>query len=271
MSATDIITRYCASLDTQLIELAEILKNAAEGVTSITSALVTLHGELHRMGGAALCMGYSHFGNRIKSFERDVEATILSEIEPERELLGIYFEEIATIARLAEHVQPKNSLLLRQKKLESQSALKPAVNMIRTAQKDVLQSQRVLFADDDASIRDLMQDILVSLQVEAVATACDGEELLNKAPDFSPTIIITDWHMLPCDGMQVLSRIRSGEAGIDKQTPVIFLTSERTLSEVQHVISSGADQFLVKPFSMRTVERVLKDAGVQSIGSYAHG
>ena len=120
---------------------------------------------------------------------------------------------------------------------------------------EVARKQRILFADDDVSIRMLMREILISLGVPQVQVVASGAELLETAPLFDPTIIITDWLMKPVDGLEFLRSVRQGKAGIAKDTAVIFLTSQKSVEKVQTVIGEGVDHFLVKPFTHNLVAR----------------
>lgn len=106
-------------------------------------------------------------------------------------------------------------------------------------------SNKVLVVDDERAIADIIK---FNLEKEGyqVETAYDGEEGLEKIKSFQPNLVVLDIMMPKKDGFQVLKEIRA-----KLQTPVIMLTAKE--EEVDKVLGLelGADDYVVKPFSMR--------------------
>ena len=119
---------------------------------------------------------------------------------------------------------------------------------------------RVLIAEDDAGIRDLLHD-LIARQGQAVALARDGEEAWSLFKDQGADVIISDWLMPKVEGPELCRRVREYDA---PYTYFIMLTA---LGDQQHHLTgrkSGADDYLAKPFDvedlaarMVTAERVI--------------
>jgi two-component system response regulator VicR len=106
-------------------------------------------------------------------------------------------------------------------------------------------SNKILVIDDERAIADIIK---FNLEKEGhnVETAADGEEGVEKVFKFNPDLVLLDIMMPKKDGFQVLKEIRA-----KLQTPVIMLTAKE--EEVDKVLGLelGADDYVVKPFSMR--------------------
>jgi len=120
---------------------------------------------------------------------------------------------------------------------------------------------RVLIAEDDAGIRDLLHD-LIERQGQSVTLARDGDEAWNLFQANGADVIISDWLMPRVEGPELCRRVREADA---PYTYFIMLTA---LGDQQHHLTgrqSGADDYLAKPFDMEdlaarmvTADRVIK-------------
>ncbi len=103
---------------------------------------------------------------------------------------------------------------------------------------------RILFAEDE---RDLNKIVTKKLEREgySVDSCYDGAEAIDylMAADYDGVIL--DIMMPKADGFQVLSALR--KAG--KTTPVLFLTARDSVVDRVKGLDSGANDYLVKPFS----------------------
>lgn len=108
-------------------------------------------------------------------------------------------------------------------------------------------SDRVLVADDDADILDVVR---VNLELEGfeVDTAMDGEEALQKAAAAPPKVIVLDIMMPRMDGLTALHRLRAqaGTASI----PIILLTARGLPEDRVRGLELGADDYITKPFDI---------------------
>jgi two-component system response regulator VicR len=106
-------------------------------------------------------------------------------------------------------------------------------------------TNKVLVIDDEKQIADIIK---FNLEKEGyiVETANDGQEGIDKVYRWNPDLVILDIMMPIKDGFQVLKEIR-----VDYKFPVIMLTAKE--EEVDKVLGLelGADDYVVKPFSMR--------------------
>lgn len=106
-------------------------------------------------------------------------------------------------------------------------------------------NNKILVVDDEKAIGDIIK---FNLEKEGfdVAVAYDGEEGLEKIKLMEPHLLILDIMMPKKDGFQVLKEVRP-----TFKFPVIILTAKE--EEVDKVLGLelGADDYMVKPFSMR--------------------
>jgi DNA-binding response OmpR family regulator len=104
----------------------------------------------------------------------------------------------------------------------------------------------VLIVEDDAAIRRGLEDNF-AMKGYYVLTARDGREGLDKAIDAKPDLIVLDIMLPEIDGYEVCSLIR--ETGLDM--PIIMLAARSEESDVVLGLNVGADDYVIKPFSIR--------------------
>ena len=113
---------------------------------------------------------------------------------------------------------------------------------------------RVLAVDDEADILRLVEIKLKKAGFE-VLTARDGQEGLEKALAEKPDVLVIDVMMPRKDGFTAVAELR--QAMGDEMPVVLMLTARGQESDVARGISSGADDYIIKPFSPRElVERI---------------
>jgi two-component system, OmpR family, response regulator len=106
---------------------------------------------------------------------------------------------------------------------------------------------RVLIADDDPDIRDLVEFKLTQsgYAVEAVG---DGLAAWESFQAQRPALVILDVMMPGLSGIDVLRKIRDSENGA---VPVLLLSAKSRDSDVDTGFAVGADDYVIKPFSPR--------------------
>jgi phosphate regulon transcriptional regulator PhoB len=104
---------------------------------------------------------------------------------------------------------------------------------------------RILIVDDEPPIIDVLEYNLKKANYEVVV-ARDGQEALEKARHQRPDLVILDLMLPKLDGLEVCRALRH-----DSDLPIIMLTARD--EEVDRVVGLelGADDYVVKPFSVR--------------------
>lgn len=121
---------------------------------------------------------------------------------------------------------------------------------------------KILVVDDEKAINDIIQYNLEGEGYE-ITSAYDGQECLDIFKSQKFDLIILDIMMPKLDGFSVLREIRK-----TSQTPVIMLTAKQ--EEVDKVLGLelGADDYVVKPFSIREltarIKAILRRNGLDS-------
>ena len=104
---------------------------------------------------------------------------------------------------------------------------------------------RVLVVDDNADLREYISALLSPAY--EVSTACDGRQGLNAAHADLPDLIVSDVMMPELSGIELVSALR-----VDPRSasiPVILLSARAGQESAIEGLESGADDYLVKPFS----------------------
>ncbi|MDE3103303.1 MAG: response regulator transcription factor [Chloroflexota bacterium] len=104
---------------------------------------------------------------------------------------------------------------------------------------------RVLVVDDDESVTNMLRRAL-SFEGYGVATARDGAEGLRACLEFVPDAVVLDVMMPGVDGVEVCRRLRAG----DERLAILMLTARDAASDQVSGLDAGADDYLVKPFTL---------------------
>jgi DNA-binding response OmpR family regulator len=109
-------------------------------------------------------------------------------------------------------------------------------------------AEKILVIEDDQDILDLLVYNLENTGYRVVS-ATDGLSALNIARDQLPDLIILDLMLPVLDGLEVCRSLKRGEA--TKAIPVLMLTAKG--EEIDRVVGFeiGAEDYVIKPFSVR--------------------
>jgi DNA-binding response OmpR family regulator len=103
---------------------------------------------------------------------------------------------------------------------------------------------RVLVVDDEPLIVQMLS-IALSYEKFEVSIARNGLEAIQQASATKPDLVILDWMMPGLDGIEVCRRLRAaGDVGI------LMLTARGEDEDQVQGLESGADDYLIKPFTL---------------------
>ncbi len=134
---------------------------------------------------------------------------------------------------------------------------------VKLAELPALPSSRILVADDNADASTSLS-MLLTMWGHVVRTAADGVEVLERAPEFQPRVVLLDLGMPRLDGYETARRIREQPWGRD--IALIALTGWGQPQDRDRTSRAGFDAHLVKPVSNRD----LADALGRFIGPPRH-
>ena len=113
---------------------------------------------------------------------------------------------------------------------------------------------KILVVEDDRSLANVLEYNLTNSGYE-VFCAHDGQDGLNQARAKDPDMIILDVMIPVIDGVETCRQLRAEQA--TRETPIMMLTAKSEETDQLIGFSVGADDYVVKPFSVRVLlERI---------------
>ena len=112
---------------------------------------------------------------------------------------------------------------------------------------------RVLIVDDQMSMRGIARYCLQEIGIKNVVEAKSGAEALVAMGSNKFDLIISDWNMDGMDGLTLLKTIRSNP--LTKRMPFIMATGRSDKEQVKEAISSGVNNYIIKPFDAGTMKK----------------
>ncbi len=123
----------------------------------------------------------------------------------------------------------------------------------------------ILVVDDEPGVAEMICDALELAGHQTIA-AGDGFAALSMLRERLPDLLITDVNMPKLDGFELLERLRSAGNNI----PAIVLTARTEKKDLAEAFTTGADDYLPKPFVLQElilrVNAVLRRSGLLSAG-----
>src|SRR6266851_4500724 len=113
----------------------------------------------------------------------------------------------------------------------------------------------VLVADDDASIRSLLKQLLAD-EGYAVLEAATGGEVVEQVKDSSPDLVIMDVRMPELDGIEALQKVKISSP----HTAVLIMTAFGTSNAAIKAMELGAFDYVTKPFELDKISHTVKRA-----------
>lgn len=107
--------------------------------------------------------------------------------------------------------------------------------------------QKILIVDDEAGMREMLNDLLADMNCD-LHFAADGNEGLEKAIEVKPDLMLLDIMLPGMDGFQLCEAIRKRPD--IAAVPVIMVTGHNTEESARRGIEVGAEDVLSKPFNM---------------------
>ncbi len=132
---------------------------------------------------------------------------------------------------------------------------------------------RILIVEDEPPMRMALRDLLTAERYR-VLTAADGEAGLEQAIREQPDLILLDVMLPKADGYTLCAELRR----LRVTAPVLMLTAKGQVQDRVAGLDSGADDYLVKPFSsdellarvralLRRVQALRREVGAVKLGA----
>jgi DNA-binding response OmpR family regulator len=115
------------------------------------------------------------------------------------------------------------------------------------------ESRVIIVGDAVPQTRNLVAEVLLSVGLVRVLHARGGRELLELTEQFNPSIVITTSRLPEVSGLEFTRLIRAGYKNVSRQTSIIVMTNTATTSFLTAARDSGADELLLRPFTVSAV------------------
>lgn len=116
-----------------------------------------------------------------------------------------------------------------------------------------------LLVDDSRVVRKVARKIMEDLEFDC-DEAEDGKQAMEACARRMPDGILLDWNMPVMTGIEFLRRLRKMSGGTAPK--VVFCTTENDLAHIQEALSSGADEYIMKPFDADIIETKFSQVGL---------
>jgi len=115
--------------------------------------------------------------------------------------------------------------------------------------------KRILCIEDEAAIRGMIR---FSLEREGywVMEAADARAARDVAADQLPDLMLVDWMLPDLSGPELIRRFRSDP--LTRDIPIIMLTAKSEEDDMIHGLDAGADDYLIKPVSLKALSARIK-------------
>jgi two-component system OmpR family response regulator len=129
-----------------------------------------------------------------------------------------------------------------------------------------MSGERLLLVDDEDNLRSMLEAALrhSGFDVHAVGT---GRDAMARIAEVDPDLVVLDVMLPDLDGFEVCRRWRQE----NRRTPVVFLTARDGTDDTVRGLTTGGDDYLVKPFSLQElvarIQAVLRRTGAARNGS----
>ncbi|WP_341705121.1 response regulator [Ferrovibrio sp.] len=119
-----------------------------------------------------------------------------------------------------------------------------------------LNNVAVLAVDSNHNHMQLIKEVLRPLGVNRIAEAMNAKDALSYLENNVVDIIFTEWHMDgEMDGIGFVEWVRKNPASKNVFVPIVMVTAQSEEWKVMKARDCGITEFLVKPFSAKTMAR----------------
>jgi two-component system chemotaxis response regulator CheY len=125
---------------------------------------------------------------------------------------------------------------------------------------------KVLVVDDFATMRKIIKNVLKQIDIETVTEAENGKQALEILKNEKVDLIISDWIMPEMTGIEFLKACKEDEN--IRKIPFIMVTAEAQKSSVIEAIKSGADNYIVKPFTPEKLREAIEKARAKVVQGF---
>lgn len=116
-----------------------------------------------------------------------------------------------------------------------------------------MNNQKILVVDDAIFMRLLLADAISKMGYKNIFYAIDGKEAIEVAKDLKPDLVTMDISMPNIDGIDAVKRVLE----VSPKSKIVMVSAMWTQDVLMSAIKNGAVDFILKPFDMDNLKRVL--------------
>lgn len=116
--------------------------------------------------------------------------------------------------------------------------------------------RHVYIVDDDPNVRDSLQLLLSTDAETQIAGYASGDAFLRQAPQLSPGVVLLDYCMPGLNGLDVIDLLQRTEL----RFATVMVTAHEDVTVAVRALQAGACDFLEKPYTVETLQMVLRMA-----------
>jgi two-component system chemotaxis response regulator CheY len=123
----------------------------------------------------------------------------------------------------------------------------------------------IMIVDDSSVTRKVIKKHISSgpYASASLLEAADGEQALEMFKSGTqPDVILSDWNMPKMNGLEFVRHLRDYEQTLgrtlEQRVKIIMITTEGTIDKVTEAMASGVNEYIVKPFTADTLNKMLK-------------
>ncbi|AGK99131.1 response regulator [Clostridium pasteurianum] len=122
----------------------------------------------------------------------------------------------------------------------------------------IVKHKTILVVEDNEINKKIVHRFLKHLGYKYISVS-NGKEAIEILEDNSVDLILMDIQMPILDGYEATEIIRKKEAVLRKHTPIIAMTAYAMIGDREKFIKCGMDNYISKPFSMDSLDEILKN------------
>lgn len=119
---------------------------------------------------------------------------------------------------------------------------------------------RIVVVEDEKIMSTFILTSLRRLGILDLFAFENGAQALKELPKVRPDLILTDVHMQPVGGIELVRQLRASPNNQIANTPVIFLSADSTSSTVAEALPLGVAGYIVKPPNLDALAKKIEQA-----------
>lgn len=123
-----------------------------------------------------------------------------------------------------------------------------------------IEDAKVLVLDDDPVMRMFVVNLLNRLGVQQVQEAAEGQQGLTLAGSFGPSIVLSDIHMAPMNGLEFVRRLRTHSVLELRKIPVLIMSADKNSQLLNESVPLGIAGYIIKPPALSVLKTKLEQA-----------